>query len=321
MDREPNLDQTKPVSDFIPPQRIEITHKEITEKRSLGSLVASYLIALDYPDEDPLYDPSAVTDKYNALVAERFNKEADPKAIPPVIILPGVGRNSRSEMIVRTVDTLTKAGITGLAIDSPPFSGEFASFEAQADWLKQHLVERGITGKIIFYGHSRGDLIGRHFLDKYPDLVQAYIGTCGPARSETDNYPTEIEAGLKLGKEIGVFPALSRFLDRYNIPIRDDFARWFVNNFDEAADIYLGHIDAGKKWDDLACRATRTVKTYFFFGGKDNIVNRVGSSSCENYSGATICIHPDLDHKMIPIDQVVSVVKTVFAESIPAPTL
>ena len=264
--------------------------------------------------------PEQARGEFYRLVDEKVTEhDIKSEEIPTVIILPGVGRNSQSVDVKSAADFLTENGIRNESIDWPPFAGNLATFEAQADWLSEELDRRGLLGKqVIIYGHSKGDLTGRHFVARHGERVAAYIGSCGPARSRWDLYPEQIAGFLKFMTSNEM-----RLVREKLLPVLadiagsgDEFKRFLLANFGEAAATYLRHIDAGDAWDRQAELFPPHVPTVIYYGLQDGIVEEVGRGAAAKIPNALVLENPVSSHKMIPNDMLLKVIKHVASEAL-----
>ncbi|HLE50125.1 MAG TPA: hypothetical protein VI791_03210 [Patescibacteria group bacterium] len=283
---------------------------ELTDDEAAVAYVR-YLEGLEPEPKGPSEAQRAFFEEVNKVIPETVEVNLADKW---VVLGPGVGRDSKSVDVVSCREFLEKNGVRVLAVDWPPFKGDLASFVAQADWLRNVLQKKGIDPEnMIYYGHSKGDLVGREFADKYG--VHTYIGSCGPARSESDMFPTVIRNFLEATKKGGnllevasrFFPEVAKLLK--SIGIGSEFHHWLLENFDEAASIYLGHIKAGRRWDELARRFPRHMQSFFYFGDQDGVVDKVGHGSTELVENAITIENPVSGHKMIPNEMLLRLVR------------
>ncbi len=283
---------------------------KLTEDEAAVAYVR-YLEGLESVPKGQSEAQEAFSEEVNKVIPETMEVDLSNKW---VVLGPGVGRDSKSDDVVDCKKFLEDGGVKVLATDWPQFKGDLESFEGQADWLYNTLKEKGIeSANVIYYGHSKGDLIGREFAAKYE--LHTYIGSCGPARSEGDKFPDYICKFLEETKKEGsllntmakYFPKVAEMMKKMGAG--SEFHQWLLENFDEAASVYLGHIKAGKRWDELASRFPRYMQSFFYFGDQDGIVNEVGHGSIELVENAITFENPVSGHKMIPNEMLLRLVK------------
>ena len=244
-----------------------------------------------------------------------------------VIVGPGLGRFTDSKNVIGTIQALNEAGIQAITLNWPPFLNDLDSFQAQAKWFGEvwwKMNEDKLKGKeVVYYGFSRGDLTGREITNLFPDMIKAYFGACGPARSTNlldGNTPVELESAVDAmqrgGKKASLIEKTTNWIiSKFGNSISDDFLQFMLNDPRQACSVYNSHIKNEPRWRELAKQALAIIPSFYWYGNGDKALDMVGHRSYLEQNQVMVFRHPTKGHSMVPAEYLPRLIKYLMLEA------
>jgi hypothetical protein len=292
-----------------------------TDDEKAGAAIESYLEQASHDDpykEEITPEVKEFQEALNRAIPEQTNDLSD----VIVIVAPPLGRDSRSTTVRATIEALEKNNIHAVSFDFPKFEKGLASFENQARWLGEvwwNEHAEMLKGKrIVFYGHSRGELTGRWLMHLYPDLFTAFLGTSGPARNKSRIDGDPPEAAMKLFKFTIDHHAVpvdkvdkikQRFQNLFPRRMQESFIKYLMLNPQEACLVYQTIVLDEPNWIDLARKALPVLPTIKWYGNKDGALKAFGHRAYLEQDQITVLRHPEMGHGFIPPEYLPRLIK------------
>ena len=213
-----------------------------------------------------------------------------------LIILPGIGQPK--EYWQNKIDFYKSKGIDAVYIEMPEFK-EGDSFDSQADLIHEEILEISGGDPVGMITHSWGELVGLKYAAKHPEMVNHFIGSSAPARSDDEPYPNKLVKPLQWAlNHTKAGQALINAIPKYAL-----FRT--VRSWQECFRIYISHI--GKKgesqWDRDIPKISPTIPKFLMNGDKDGADNLAGWRGILKAVGAVIALNPNGGHKTIASEE------------------